>query len=149
MARRNSASQKPRSNNPRTGDQGAQAARRSPYGWFMLIAFGLAALLLLVLRSYSDSAVFGGIDLWLIAINLITFAIYAYDKAIAKTQLTRVPESLLLLLAFVGGTIGALAAMHLLRHKTAKASFRLKFWLVVSAQIVLISVYYGLLRAPL
>ena len=149
MARQNSDAQKARSGNQRPGNQRAQAARRRPHGWFALLAFGLVGLLVLALRSYSDSATFDGIDLWLIAINLITFAIYAYDKMIAKTQLTRVPESLLLLLAFVGGTIGALAAMQLLRHKTAKAGFRLKFWLVVIVQIVAISVGYGLMRSSL
>jgi uncharacterized membrane protein YsdA (DUF1294 family) len=149
MARPHSDSQKSRNTNPRSGNQRAQAARRRPHGWFALIAFGLAGLLVLLLRSYSDSATFDGIDLWLIAINLIAFMVYAYDKTIAKTQLTRVPESVLLLLAFVGGTIGALAAMQLLRHKTAKAGFRLKFWLVVLVQIVVISVGYGLMRSPL
>lgn len=123
-----------------------QAARRRPHGWFALIAFGLAGLVMFALGSATDPTTFDSIDLWLIAINLITFAIYAYDKTIAKTQFTRVPESLLLLLALVGGTIGALAAMQLLRHKTAKAGFRLKFWLVVIVQIVLISVGYGLMR---
>jgi uncharacterized membrane protein YsdA (DUF1294 family) len=149
MARQHPDSQKSRNNNPRADHQRAQAARRRPHGWFALIAFGLAGLVMFALSSYSDSTTFDGIDLWLIAINLITFVIYAYDKSIAKTQLTRVPESLLLLLALVGGTIGALAAMQLLRHKTAKAGFRLKFWLVVIVQIVLISVGYGLMRSSL
>jgi uncharacterized membrane protein YsdA (DUF1294 family) len=83
---------------------------------------------------------------WLIAITLVTLLTYGYDKAIAGSKRTRVPEKVLLALAFTGGTIGALVGMPLFHHKTAKGRFRSKFWLVVVAQIVLLVVYYALVK---
>ncbi|HEY0605083.1 MAG TPA: DUF1294 domain-containing protein [Herpetosiphonaceae bacterium] len=109
---------------------------------FGLLALGLTALLALLLRRYTDSESFSLADLWLIVINVVAFVIYGYDKTIAGRAWTRVPERLLLLLALVGGTVGALLAMLLFRHKTSKASFGLKFLLVILLQIALIVLYY-------
>lgn len=71
--------------------------------------------------------------LYLIAINLVTFIVYAIDKRKAKKGTWRTPESTLLLLAAIGGTIGALLAMYLLRHKTKHK----KFFIGVPALLVL------------
>lgn len=71
--------------------------------------------------------------LYLIAINLVTFIVYAKDKRKAKKGTWRTPESTLLLLAAIGGTIGALLAMYLLRHKTKHK----KFFIGVPALLVL------------
>lgn len=72
---------------------------------------------------------------WLGAINPLTFLVYAIDKRRAGTDARRVPESLLLLLAFVGGSPGAVVAMLWLRHKTRKASFLMPFGLIILAQV--------------
>lgn len=57
--------------------------------------------------------------------NLITFIVYAADKAIAKRRNggRRVPERTLLLLSFLGGCVGALFGMLLCRHKTKHTRF--------------------------
>ncbi|GAB4150628.1 MAG: DUF1294 domain-containing protein [Candidatus Promineifilaceae bacterium] len=86
---------------------------------------------------------------WLVGITLVTFFTFGYDKAIAETPRTRIPEIILLLLTFIGGTVGALGGMFLFRHKTAKRSFQLKFWLVVLLQVGLIVAYYVWLRPQL
>jgi uncharacterized membrane protein YsdA (DUF1294 family) len=78
---------------------------------------------------------------WLIAITVITFFTFGYDKAIADTQRTRVPELILLALTFLGGTIGAILGRIVFRHKTSKASFRVKFWVVLVIQIALLVLY--------
>jgi uncharacterized membrane protein YsdA (DUF1294 family) len=83
---------------------------------------------------------------WLVAINLVTLLTYGYDKAIAGSGMMRVPETVLLELGFLGGTPGALAAMQLFRHKTAKRAFQQKFWLVTAAQFVVLLVYFLLLK---
>lgn len=56
-------------------------------------------------------------------INIITFIVYAVDKNAAKKQKWRVRESTLLLLAFIGGSVGALLGMYGLRHKTKHLQF--------------------------
>lgn len=79
---------------------------------------------------------------WLAAITVITFLTYGYDKLIAGTGATRVPEKVLLTLAFAGGTVGAIAGMRLFHHKTSKESFLERFWLVVAVQIVVVAGWY-------
>jgi uncharacterized membrane protein YsdA (DUF1294 family) len=78
---------------------------------------------------------------WLIAISVVAFLTYGYDKLIAGTEHMRVPERVLLLLAFVGGTPGALVGMQVFRHKTAKQTFQQQFWLTVLLQLILLVVY--------
>jgi uncharacterized membrane protein YsdA (DUF1294 family) len=83
---------------------------------------------------------------WLLAITGITFLSYGYDKMVAGTRSTRVPERVLLTLAFGGGTVGALLGMRLFHHKTSKESFLERFRLVVAVQIVVVASWYIFLR---
>lgn len=55
--------------------------------------------------------------------SIITFFFYLADKQKAKKGAWRVRESTLLLLSFLGGSIGAMLGMFLLRHKTQHAKF--------------------------
>jgi uncharacterized membrane protein YsdA (DUF1294 family) len=83
---------------------------------------------------------------WCIAITVVTFLVYAYDKVAARVEMQRVPETVLLALTAAGGTIGALAGMVLFRHKTAKGSFQLKMLLVAVMQFVLFIAYLMITR---
>jgi uncharacterized membrane protein YsdA (DUF1294 family) len=56
--------------------------------------------------------------------NLVTFAVFAFDKWRAARQGRRVRERTLLWWTFASGWIGAWGASSLFRHKTQKASFR-------------------------
>lgn len=69
-------------------------------------------------------------------ISIITFIIFGIDKRKAVQHQRRIPESALLSLTFLGGTIGALLGMLLFRHKISKTSFLLKFGLIVLMQAV-------------
>lgn len=70
--------------------------------------------------------------LWLfLAASMAAFLVYALDKSAAKRNRWRTPETTLHLLALIGGWPGALAAQRLLRHKSAKTSFRVAFWFTV------------------
>ena len=66
----------------------------------------------------------GALAVWLIAINLVTFAVYGADKRRARRGAWRVPEKTLFLLPLLGGSVGALLGMRVFRHKT-------KHWYVV------------------
>ena len=59
----------------------------------------------------------------LILLNVVTFCVYGIDKYKAKKNRWRIPEKTLLLLAVLGGSVGALAGMRIFRHKTKKAKF--------------------------
>ncbi len=88
------------------------------------------------------AAVYGlwhqGVPLWaayLLSISLVTFLCYGFDKQQAKKgNRTRLPEALLHVCALIGGTPGAFLGQIVFRHKTAKRSFRLVFWLIVVLQ---------------
>lgn len=83
---------------------------------------------------------------WLLAFNAVTVLVYGYDKAIAGGRRRRVPERTLLGLALCGGTPGALLAMWLFRHKTAKRSFRNGLALVIAAQLIAVIALFALTR---
>lgn len=114
----------------------------SPRLTFGLLTFLLAIILAAVLAVLGLDVVIS----WLLAITLVTFLAYGYDKLIAGTRRTRIPESVLLALTFTGGTVGALLGRWLFRHKTSKGGFRLKFWLVVALQAALLAAYLVWLR---
>jgi uncharacterized membrane protein YsdA (DUF1294 family) len=108
----------------------ATASRRSPrsapgpshlplLGTGLFLAF-VAAMALLAKLPLAAPALYGGL-------SLLTFAVYAADKAAARGGRRRVPENTLHLLALLGGWPGALLAHNRLRHKSRKASFQIVF----------------------
>lgn len=76
--------------------------------------------------------------IYLLIINLLTFCAYGIDKAKARKNKWRVPESRLLVLSAVGGSLGALLGMFVFHHKTKKWKFRISvpFFLIVHILIV-------------
>lgn len=80
---------------------------------------------------------------YLLAVNLLTFATYGIDKYKARHARWRVREASLLLLAALGGSIGALLGMHLFRHKTQHKKFRYGVPLILLVQVaVAVFCYY-------
>ncbi len=57
-------------------------------------------------------------------INLLTYAVFFWDKKAAEMRLNRFPEAGLITLVMIGGGIGAWAAMKIHHHKTKKPLFR-------------------------
>ena len=74
----------------------------------------------------------------LLTLNLLTFIIYGIDKFKAKKAKWRIPESTLILLALLGGSIGAWLGMKAWRHKTQHAKFYIGIPLIISGQIILL-----------
>ncbi len=73
---------------------------------------------------------------YLVVINLVTYLVYAIDKSKARHHEWRIPESVLLWLAILGGSIGALTAMKRLRHKTHHIQFYMGIPAILMLQLV-------------
>ena len=71
---------------------------------------------------------------YVLAINALEFVAFAWDKHRARKGMWRISESTLLLLALIGGTVGAIAGQRILRHKTRKEPFRTKLLLIAGLQ---------------
>ena len=61
----------------------------------------------------------------LAVVNLVAFVLYGVDKLKAKKGAWRIPEATLLLVAALGGSLGALLGMELFRHKTKHWQFKI------------------------
>ncbi len=68
---------------------------------------------------------------WYVALGLITYIMYAKDKAAAQSGQWRTPEMTLHILSALGGWVGALVAQTYLRHKSQKSDFRIAYYLTV------------------
>ena len=64
------------------------------------------------------------LGIYLLVINIVTFIVFAYDKRQAMRGGNRVREFVLLGLSFIGGALGGLIAMYVVRHKTSKWYFK-------------------------
>ena len=84
---------------------------------------------------------------YFLILNGIAFALMAYDKNLAKVQKQRISERTLLSFVFFGGTIGSGLAMLFFRHKTAKRSYLLKFWLIVILQLLIGGFIYYIIKS--
>lgn len=76
-----------------------------------------------ILSSYTRSE--NIILIYLLAINLISFALFGIDKWRAKNKKWRISESILLLSSLLGGATGSLIAMVVFKHKLSKKKFYL------------------------
>lgn len=115
---------------------------------FVSCVFVIQIVLLLVIKGHiADSITFAFWEffqenkvliVYLIVINVVTFAVYAIDKANAVEHRGRVRIVTLLALAFFGGSIGAIVAMYLLRHKTSKDYFTIGVPLIMVMQVIVL-----------
>jgi len=64
------------------------------------------------------------IIIYLVTVNIVAFAAYGIDKLKAKAGAWRISEATLLLLAAIGGALGAWLGMQLFRHKTQHLKFK-------------------------
>ena len=82
--------------------------------------------------------IFQLLSVYLLAVNVLLFALMGIDKYKAKRGLWRIPEKTLFLTAALGGSIGGILGMQLFRHKTRHNSFKFGFPAILIAQLALI-----------
>lgn len=76
---------------------------------------------------------------YLLGINAVTFIVYGIDKYKAKKTKWRIPEVTLLLLAVLGGSIGAWMGMKVWHHKTMHKKFKYGIPAILLIQIALMA----------
>ena len=81
---------------------------------------------------------------YLTAVNVLAFVLYGIDKKKAEKGKYRIPESRLLLIAFLGGSVGAWLGMLIFHHKTKKKKFSVT--VPILACLVILICGYGLFQ---
>ena len=76
---------------------------------------------------------------YLLAINVVAFIMYGIDKYKAKKAKWRISEATLLLLAILGGSIGAWMGMKVWHHKTMHKKFKYGIPAILLIQIALMA----------
>ena len=74
---------------------------------------------------------------YLVVMSVVTFFVYGIDKWKAQHKRWRIPESVLLGLAAVGGSVGAWLGMQVWHHKTQHKKFKYGVPAIFVAQLVL------------
>lgn len=75
---------------------------------------------------------------FLVAVNLVAFAIMGIDKLKAKGHKRRVPEKVLFLFAIIFGGLGGTLGMYAFRHKTKHWYFAIFFPALAIVQIAVV-----------
>lgn len=73
----------------------------------------------------------------LIVINIVAFVAFGIDKRKAQKGIWRTPEAVLLLLAAIGGSLGAWLGMKVFHHKTQHKKFKYGVPALLVLQVVL------------
>ena len=74
---------------------------------------------------------------YLIMINLTAFVLYGIDKRKAINHSRRISEATLIMVAAIGGALGAFAGMLVFHHKTKKKKFRITVPILLVFYIIL------------
>ena len=74
---------------------------------------------------------------YLLAVNIATFFLYGIDKYKARKGRWRISEATLLMMAVIGGSIGAWSGMRLWHHKTMHKKFKYGIPIIIILQVVL------------
>ena len=80
----------------------------------------------------------------LTVVNAVAFIVYGIDKYRARNAKWRIPEATLLMLAVVGGSVGAWLGMKAWHHKTRHMKFRYGVPVILLLQIVVATLLYVL-----
>ena len=74
---------------------------------------------------------------YLLAVNITSFLLYGIDKYKAKKGRWRISEATLLLMAVIGGSIGAWGGMRIWHHKTMHKMFKYGIPVIIILQVAL------------
>ena len=75
---------------------------------------------------------------YLLAINVGSLFFMGLDKSLARSASIRTPETIMFVLATLGGSAGVLLGIHVFKHKTKKAGFQFVLLLIFLSQFVIL-----------
>ena len=76
------------------------------------------------------------LSIYLAIINAAALLLMLADKAKAKNRTRRIPEAALFGAALLGGSLGCILGMYMVRHKTLHRSFTLGMPLILLLQVI-------------
>jgi uncharacterized membrane protein YsdA (DUF1294 family) len=79
---------------------------------------------------------------YLLIINAVSFLFMLIDKRKAVKKAWRIPEATLLGIAAIGGSLGAVLAMRLFRHKTLHPKFAIGLPVLLAVHIIVLLLLY-------
>ena len=82
---------------------------------------------------------------YLLAINALSFILFGLDKYKAKKGKGRISEATLLMMAVIGGSIGAWTGMRLWHHKTMHKKFKYGIPIIIIMQVSLVVYLHSIL----
>lgn len=82
---------------------------------------------------------------YLVFINLLAFILYGIDKRRAINRKSRIPESILIWMARLGGGLGCWMAMIILHHKKRHSKFLINvpLWIIVWTFAIVLFIMVG------
>lgn len=80
---------------------------------------------------------------YIVVINLVSFMMFGIDKYKARRGQWRISEATLLVVAAIGGSIGARMGMKVWHHKTLHSKFRYGVPIMLLAHIALMAYFCG------
>ena len=78
--------------------------------------------------------------IYLLIVNALGFLLMLADKRKARKNQWRIPETTLLTIGWVGGSLGCIIAMRLVRHKTRHLKFSVGLPFALILQIATLTV---------
>ena len=84
---------------------------------------------------------------YLITVNALGFLLMLIDKAKAKKKKWRIPERTLMTVAAIGGSVGSLLGMYVVRHKTKHPKFTIGIPLILALQTIALVIVWSMIKA--
>lgn len=81
---------------------------------------------------------------YLVFINVLAFILYGVDKKRAIRHLSRIPESVLLWMARLGGGLGSWLGMYFFHHKKKHSKFMIRIPLWIFIWMIAIGLFIAL-----
>jgi len=81
--------------------------------------------------------------IYLCIINALGFVLMLADKHKARKNLWRIPEATLFGVAAIGGSLGCIAGMYTVRHKTKHLTFTVGMPLILAVQVIVLVLLLG------